>query len=242
MGDWNSVQCKKYVMLKYVLNICLISFFVIHLINADVVRQNRRVKRLGTGGRNATHKFKKGEIFCVAYQFKKRVFSMSLWQHNSVQHLLQFLQLICVILFGFYRNMEARCWWPIPNRAINTGHSKCAFEMWFKFNVCQIRDRFRFYGRHVHQRQFLRSEWAVLYSIEKRTRYSESVNAIFIWSVQYELRWKRLYQYDCCSKWSRTRDARRCCVRACVRFPKAKKLECRSQLRNERQVNLIWTD
>lgn len=48
-------------MLRYVLNICLITIFVVHLVNADVVKQNRRTKRLGTGGRNATNKFKKGE-------------------------------------------------------------------------------------------------------------------------------------------------------------------------------------
>lgn len=52
-----------YKMLKYAVNICLISFFVIHLINAETLKQNRRVKRLGAGGRNSTNKFKKGELF-----------------------------------------------------------------------------------------------------------------------------------------------------------------------------------
>lgn len=52
-------------MLKYVVNICLISFVVIHLANAGDARngnRNRRVKRLGAGSQNATQKFKKGEI------------------------------------------------------------------------------------------------------------------------------------------------------------------------------------
>lgn len=49
-------------MLKYAVNLCLISFFVIHLASAgDAINKNRRVKRLGVGGRNATQKFKKGE-------------------------------------------------------------------------------------------------------------------------------------------------------------------------------------
>lgn len=52
-------------MLKYAVNICLISFFVLHLANAggDAINgsKNRRVKRLGVGSRNATQKFKKGE-------------------------------------------------------------------------------------------------------------------------------------------------------------------------------------
>lgn len=34
------------------------------MVNGDAVKQNRRSKRLGTGGaRNATQKFKKGELF-----------------------------------------------------------------------------------------------------------------------------------------------------------------------------------
>lgn len=56
-------------MLKYVVNICLISLFVIHLVNAgDTAKQNRRVKRLGVGGRNATQKFKKGENFVILFE------------------------------------------------------------------------------------------------------------------------------------------------------------------------------
>lgn len=51
-------------MLKYAVNICLISFFVIHLVNAgETAKQNRRVKRLGAGTRNTSQKFKKGEHF-----------------------------------------------------------------------------------------------------------------------------------------------------------------------------------
>lgn len=60
------VHRKKYKMLKYALNICLISFFVIHLVNAgDAAKQNRRVKRLGANSRNGSQKFKKGEKFLV---------------------------------------------------------------------------------------------------------------------------------------------------------------------------------
>lgn len=49
-------------MLRQIVNICLITIFVIHLVNGDAVKQNRRTKRLGTGGRNTSNKFKKGEI------------------------------------------------------------------------------------------------------------------------------------------------------------------------------------
>lgn len=50
-------------MLKYVVNICLVSFFVIHLATAGdaINNKNRRVKRLGVGGSNGSQKFKKGE-------------------------------------------------------------------------------------------------------------------------------------------------------------------------------------
>lgn len=51
-------------MMKNIVNICLISFIVIHMVNGDVGRQNRRVKRLGNpNSRNISNKFKKGENF-----------------------------------------------------------------------------------------------------------------------------------------------------------------------------------
>lgn len=59
----NTQNFKK--MLRNALNICLISFFVIHLVDAgETVNRNRRIKRLGVGGRNGTQKFKKGENSC----------------------------------------------------------------------------------------------------------------------------------------------------------------------------------
>lgn len=50
-------EIENKIMLKHAVNICLISFFVIHLASAGdaINNKNRRVKRLGA------QKFKKGE-------------------------------------------------------------------------------------------------------------------------------------------------------------------------------------
>lgn len=53
-------------MMKNIVNICLISFIVIQMVDGDIGRQNRRVKRLGNS-RNTSNKFKKGENFCILF-------------------------------------------------------------------------------------------------------------------------------------------------------------------------------